>query len=364
MIFKGRKKRMAVLLILMLIAVSLASCTEKQDLPEENVVKVYCFGDYFDPDLVDRFEKETGIHVILDTFDTNEEMYPVIEKGSVKYDVICASDYMISKMRSKDLLARIDRMDIPNRKNIDKRYLKLSQQVDPENRYALPHTVGTMGIMYDSGKIRQGEITSWKDLWKKKYTGQVVMPDSMRDTMGIALKAQGHSINDVDEKHIEQASEYLAKQKPIVYKYANDSVRDMLIGGYCDIGVVWNGEVLYSQEENPNLKFVIPQEGSEAFFDMWAIPANAEHKDNGAKWIDFMLSHSSAEANFQYLTYSIPDSKVIERVKADDEMSQVLFDQNSLKKCQILEPLTVQQEDMLSTYWKKFKTTAKKSPKL
>ena len=364
MIRNYKTKRMLEFLVIiaMIFAIvfSLASCDkgkENGNEEKDQIVKVYCFGDYFDPALIKEFEKETGIHVILDTFDTNEEMYPVMEKESVQYDVICVSDYMICKLRDKGLLDRLDKYDIPNKENLNSEYLKLSEKVDPGNNYALPHTMGTMGIMYNSKHIKEGEITSWNDLWKQKYKGQVVMPDSMRDTIGIALLAKGYSINDVNPEHIKEATDFLVKQKPIVYKYATDAVRDMLIGGFCDIGIVWNGEVLYSQEENPDLKYVIPKDGSEAFFDMWAIPANGENKENGAKWINFMLSHKSAMKNFDYLTYSIPDTEVIKSIKQDSEASKILFDTESLQRCEILKPLTIEQEDQISSYWKKFKTS-------
>lgn len=320
-------------------------------------VRIYCFGDYIDPVLVEEFEDETGIEVIMDTFDTNEEMYPVIKNESVKYDVICASDYMIEKLIAEDRLAEIDYASIPNIANLEKSYLELSETFDPGNRYAVPHTWGTLGILYNNEKIPDGSVNSWNDLWKQEYSGKIVMPDSMRDTLAVALKAKGYSLNTVSEDQVAEAAEYLKEQESLVYKYANDSARDILLGGSADIAVLWNGEVLYCQEENPNLSFVVPQEGSEYFTDSWAIPAAAENHENGLKWINFMLEKQVAMKNFEYLTYSIPNLAVIDSVKRDPAKMTVLFpEENLLTKCEALKSLGSEADDMYTKYWKKFKS--------
>lgn len=324
---------------------------------EKDEVRVYCFGDYIDTSLIDEFEAETGIKVIMDTFDTNEEMYPVIKNESVKYDVVCASDYMIEKMSAEGLLSELNYDNIPNIENIDDKYLEEAAKSDPDNRYSVPHTWGTLGIMYNTKSIEKGAITSWNDLWDEKYKEQIVMPDSVRDTIGIALKAKGYSINSTDEKEISEAADYLISQKPLVYKYANDSARDMAINGSADIAVVWNGEVLYSQELNPDLDFTIPSEGSEEFVDSWAVPKAASNKGNGEKWINFMLSREASVTNFEYLTYSIPNIAVIDSVKGDTDKMAVLFPEDiTLSKCEALKSLGTDADDIYSKYWKKFKS--------
>jgi len=320
-------------------------------------VHVYAFGDYIDPALIEEFESKTGISVVMDTFDTNEEMYPVIKNQSVNYDVVCASDYMIDKMISEDLLWEIDYSGIPNVSNLEKKYLEVAESFDPGNKYAVPHTWGTLGILYDSTKISEGEITSWNDLWKEKYKGRIVMPDSMRDTLAIALKAKGYSLNTKSEEEISQAADYLIEQKPLVYKYANDSARDMILGGSADIAVIWNGEVLYCQEERPELTYVVPKEGSEDFTDCWAIPESAENKENAMAWINFMLEKDTAMVNFDYLTYSIPNISVIDSVKNDEGLMGVLFpDDAVLVQCEALQNLGAEADDLYSEYWKKFKS--------
>ncbi len=336
-------------------AFSLSSCGSGSG-GENGEVRVYCFGDYIDMDLIDEFESETGISVILDTFDTNEEMYPVIFNNSVSYDVICASDYMIEKMIEEGLLAELDKDNIPNIENIDSKYMEIAEDFDPGNVYSVPHTWGTLGIMYNTADIPEGSITSWNDLWDEQYSGQIVMPDSLRDTIAVALKAKGYSINTLDEEELSDAIEYLKEQKSLVYKYANDSARDMVIGGSASIAVVWNGEILYSQELNPDLEFVIPEEGSEEFLDMWAIPATAENKENAEAWINFMLDRDTAVTNYEYLTYSIPNVGVMELLEGDDKKLEYLFpSEDVLEKCEALKNLGTDGDDMYSQYWKGFK---------
>ena len=353
------KKRIVSMLLIFALCLGLAACGGKGEEKENNskVLKVYSLGDYFDPALIDEFEKETGIKVILDNFDTNEEMYPVISKGTVKYDVICASDYMIERLIKKKLLAKLDYANLPNFENIDQRYMQIASKFDKNNEYAVPHTWGVLGVMYNTKKVREGEIKSWNDLLKKKYDQQIVMPDSVRDNFAIALKARGYSINTKKESELKEATKFLQDQSPLVYKYSNDAARDLAIGGSTDIAIVWNGEVLYSREENSDLDFVVPKEGSEEFLDMWAIPVNAEHKKNAEKWIDFMMRKDTALKNYEYLTYTIPNKAVIEKVSKDTESKKYIFpDESIISKCESLTDLGTKYDDMYNKYWKKFKS--------
>ena len=353
---KNIKKIGAVILIVAMLvsAMSLLSACGKGSTGENGEVRVYSLGDYIDPDLVGAFEKATGIKVVLDTFDTNEEMYPVISKGSVDYDVICTSDYMVQRLIAEGLLQEIEFGNVENISAIDDKYLKMAEAYDPGNKYAVPHTFGTLGIMYNTENIAEGEITSWKDLWKEDYSQQIVMPDSMRDNYAIALKALGYSINTMNESEIQAATDYMKEQKPLVYTYANDSARDLAIGGSADIAVVWSGEILYSQEENENLEYVVPKEGTEMFLDMWAIPTAAKNKENAEAWINFMLSEEVAIANYEYLTYTIPNKAVIDMVSDDEKVMSYLFPED-FTNFEMLVSLGAEGDDMYSQYWKEFK---------
>lgn len=355
-LLKGKKLLILLLAlcVLCVCVVVMTSCGQK----EKNEVRIYSYGDYIAPGLIKQFEKETGIKVVYDTFDTNEEMYPVIKNQAGVYDVICPSDYMVERMRNEGLLSKIDYSKVPNFKNIGSRYLKIADRsYDPGNKYAVPYQWGIAGIMYNSSKIKKGEITSWNDLWNKKYKGSIIMQDSLRDTMGASLKALGYSLNSTKKSELSAAADYLVKQKPLVYKYANDSARDLLIGNSADIGVVWNGEVLYSQELNKDLDFVIPKEGTELFIDNWCIPKNAFHKSNGLKWINFMCRADVAYKNYEYLTYSTPNEAARKMMPAKLRNSKLLFPSDELlKKSEVLRDVGPDGDDLYSYYWKIFKS--------
>ena len=145
------------------------------------VLYVFSYGDYYDPAIVEEFEKETGIQVIQDTYDTAEELYPIIENNPSRYDVVCTSDYMIGKMEKEHMLAPLDKSSIPNLKNLDPKYMKKAEAFDPGNKYCVPHTCGTMGIIYNSKKAGDVDFNSWDALWNPEMKGQIVMPDSLRD---------------------------------------------------------------------------------------------------------------------------------------------------------------------------------------
>ncbi|MGI6212825.1 MAG: ABC transporter substrate-binding protein [Anaerovoracaceae bacterium] len=340
--------------VLAVSTVLLSSCGAK----DKNEVRVYCYGDYMDPDIVKQFEKETGINVVLDTFDTNEEMYPVIKNQAGVYDVICVDGYMAERMRGEGLLQDIDKSKIPNLKHIGKRYLKIADKsYDPGNKFSVPYQWGIAGIMYNTKKIPKGSITSWSDLWKKKYRHKIIMQDSLRDTIGVALKKNGYSLNSTSKKEVAKATRDLIRQKKLVYKYANDSARDLLIGGSADIGVVWNGEVLYSQHLNKDLDFVIPKEGTEIFIDSWCIPKNALHKSNAEKWINFTCRPDIAKKNFEYLTYSTPNETCRKNLPKKLRENKALFPSDELlSKSEVLRDIGPDADDMYSMFWKEFKS--------
>lgn len=274
---KGLTLALAVILILGLVT----GCGGGSKAGENGQVYVYCFGDYIEPELEYEFEEATGYDVVIDYFDTNEELYPVIKNNTAKYDVICASDYMISKLVGEGLLAEIDYSNVPNSAYISENVKPFMEEFDPGMKHSVPHTWGTYGIMYNKEMVNSADIDSWEDLWDEKYKDQIVMPDSIREMYMIAGKVLGYSMNTTSEKEVKEMTELLLKQKPLVYKLANDSARDLMIGESAALAVVNSGEVLYSQELNENMEYVIPKEGTEVWTDCWAVTANAANKAGG-----------------------------------------------------------------------------------
>lgn len=336
-------------------AITFTSCGRASEYIGE--VHIYCFGDYFDPELMYKFEDETGIMVVLDNFDTNEEMYPVIKNGTAEYDLICCSDYMISQLIDEDLIQKFDKKALKNYKNLDKKNLAMLEGIDPGNKYAVPHTWGTYGILYNTDHIKPGEITSWKDLWNPKYKNQIIMSDSLRDCMMVPLKMLGYSENTKSESQLKEATDLLIEQKPLVYKYANDATRDLMIGDAADIALITSGEVLYVQECNDHMDYVVPKEGTEVWSDCWAITKAAKNKAYAEKFVDFMLRPENALANFEYLTYAIPNEGMYQLMDEDTLSNEVLFpSEETLSRCETLVTLDEKTRKMYSKYWKKFKS--------
>ena len=348
-------KKAAALIMAVVVTVGLmAGCGGNTggEKGQNGQVYVYCFGDYFDPELEYEFEEKTGYDVIIDYFDTNEELYPVIKNNTAQYDVICASDYMIAKLIDEGLLSEINYDNVPNASNIAENVKPSFEEFDPGMKYSLPHTWGTYGIMYNKSMVNGADIDSWTDLWDEKYAEQIVMPDSMREMYMIAGKILGYSMNTTDEKEVTEMTDLLLKQKPLVYKFANDSARELMIGESAALAVITSGEVLYSQELNENIDFVIPKEGTEVWTDCWAVTANVTNKEGGEAWINFMLDGDVAEDNFEYLTYAIPNTQI-----ADLTDNPVLNPSAEvLAKCETLKNLGAEADDMYSRYWKEYKS--------
>ena len=281
---------------------------QESNMMNSEKVVVYNWGEYLDPEVLTMFEEETGIDVVYEEFETNEILYPKISSGAIAYDVICPSDYMIQRMIENDLLAEINFDNIPNVKNIGKDDMEQSRQFDPENKYSVPYCWGTVGILYNKTMVDE-PITSWSVLWDEKYKDNILMQDSVRDAFGVTLKYLGYSLNSTDLDELTEARDLLIKQKPLVQAYVIDQVRDKMIGNEAAIGVIYSGEAIYTQMENPDLEYVIPEEGSNIWIDSWVIPKNAENKENAEKFINFLCRPEIALMNFEYITYSTPNSE-------------------------------------------------------
>ena len=331
--------------------------SSKEDLSGTNQVIVYNWGEYLDPEVITLFEKETGINVVYEEFETNEIMYPKVQSGAIAYDVVCPSDYMIQRMIENDLLAELNFDNIPNIKNIGQEYFKQSRQFDSENKYSVPYCWGTVGILYNKTMVDE-PIDSWSVLWDEKYKDSILMQDSVRDAFAVALKYKGHSLNSTDLDELEEAKELLIKQKPLVQAYVIDQVRDKMIGNEAAIGVIYSGEAIYTQLENPNLEYVIPKEGSNVWIDSWVIPKNAKHKENAEAFINFLCRPDIAKMNFDYITYSTPNTAARELIEDPAiRNSKIAFpDASELERCETFLFLGDKNDAIYNKLWREIKS--------
>ena len=331
---------------------------KESDVLNDEKLVVYNWGEYIDPEVLTMFEEETGIDIIYEEFETNEILYPKISSGAIAYDVICPSDYMIQRMIENDLLSEINFDNIPNLKNIGKQYLEQSRQFDPENKYSVPYCWGTVGILYNKMMVDE-PVDSWSILWDPKYKDNILMQDSVRDAFGVTLKYLGYSLNSIDLDELTEAKNLLIEQKPLVQAYVIDQVRDKMIGNEAALGVIYSGEAIYTQKENPNLEYVIPKEGSNIWIDSWVIPKNAEHKENAEKFINFLCRPDIALMNFEYITYSTPNEAARELIEDESiRNSEIAFpDLSKYDNLETFQYLGTEADQVYGDLWNKVKSS-------
>lgn len=331
---------------------------KENDVMNGEKLVVYNWGEYIDPEVLTMFEEETGIDIVYEEFETNEILYPKISSGAIAYDVICPSDYMIQRMIENDLLSEINFDNIPNLKNIGKQYLEQSRQFDPENKYSVPYCWGTVGILYNKMMVDE-PVDSWSILWDPKYKDNILMQDSVRDAFGVTLKYLGYSLNSTDLDELTEAKNLLIEQKPLVQAYVIDQVRDKMIGNEAALGVIYSGEAIYTQKENPNLEYVIPKEGSNIWIDSWVIPKNAEHKENAEKFINFLCRTDIALMNFEYITYSTPNEAARELIEDESiRNSEIAFpDLSKYDNLETFQYLGTEADQVYGDLWNKVKSS-------
>ncbi len=332
----------------------LTGCNSNSE-PKESLY-IYNWAEYIDPEVITMFEKETGIQVSYDEFETNEIMYPVIEAGAISYDLVCPSDYMIQKMIENDLISEINFDNIPNYSNIDEAQLASAKEFDPENKYSVPYCWGTVGILYNTTMVDEVP-DSWAVLWDERYKDSILMQDSVRDAFGVTLKYLGYSLNSTDETQLNEAKDLLINQRPLLQGYGVDQVRDKMIGGEAALGVIYSGEVLYCQSTNEDLAYVIPKEGSNVWLDCWVIPKNAQNKENAEAFINFLCRPEIAVMNFEYITYATPNKAAKALLDAQYQENPAVFpDADILSKCETFHYLGEEAEELYNNLWKEVRS--------
>lgn len=294
------------------------------------VINVFNCGDYIDEDLITKFQEETGYKVEYSTYDTNEIMYSKLKSGSNNYDLVFPSDYMIEKMIKEDMVEKINFDNIPNYKYIDENFKNLSY--DPNNEYSVPYMWGTIGIIYNPEVVEE-EVTSWDILWDEKYNKEIIMFNSVRDTMAIALKTLGYSMNSTNPEEIQEAADLLIAQKPIVKAWFVDQVKDAMINDEAALATVWSGDANYIMSENEKLEYVVPQEGSNKWFDAMVIPKDAPNKEGAEAFINFLTDPENSLQNVEYIEYYTPNSATFEML--DEEVQESYPSDETLDNCEV-----------------------------
>lgn len=312
------------LVMVMSLTIGLTGCGNSATNGEVNV---YNWGEYIDEELLDKFTEETGIKVNYDTYSDNESLYSMLSSGSANYDVVIPSDYMISRMIDEDMLEELNFDNIPNFQYIDDAYKGL--EYDPEDRYSVAYTWGTVGIIYNTTMLDYVP-DSWSVLWDENLSGQILMFNNSRDAIGIALKYLGYSQNTTDPEQITEAVDLLIQQKPLVQAYVMDQIFDKLEGGEAAVGPYYAGDAITMIEENPDLAFVVPKEGTNLFVDAMCIPKGAQNKENAEAFINFMCDPENMAANIEYIAYSSPSSAARELLSDELKNSDICYPDEAL----------------------------------
>ncbi len=325
------------------------------------VVNVCGWGENIDPALIEQFQEETGIRVNYQTAEGNETMYSKVVLGGSGYDVIVPSDYMVSQMRQEGLLAELDFANIPNFSLIDDTYKHLSY--DPENLYSVPYTWGTLGIIYNTAMVDE-PITSWSALFDPQYAGQVLMINNPRDAIGVGLMYLGYSVNTTDEGEIREAYQLLAeaREQGVYQSFVMDEVYDKMEAGEAAIAVYYAGDFLAMYENNPDLAFVVPQEGSNWFVDAMCVLKDAPHKEAAEEWINFICSTDACLANMDYIWYASPNVQALADYPAyyeelyGEEMDPALYaimaaPEEVLAGCEAYDALPAETNDLYKELW-------------
>ncbi|WP_338450745.1 ABC transporter substrate-binding protein [Niallia oryzisoli] len=299
----------AVLIVSFLLLFIVSKLNSSQGYSSGNTLTVFNWGDYIDEELIKNFEKETGIKVIYETFDSNEAMLTKIKQGGTSYDVAVPSEYMIEKMQEEDLLIPLDHSKLPNEKYIDSRFMDLP--FDPENQFSIPYFWGTVGIVYNPELLGDIVIKGWNDLWNPKLENKILLVDGAREVMGIGLNSLHYSLNDTNKDHLLEAKKKLETLTPNIKAIVGDEIKILMANEEAAIGVVWSGDAADIMWENEKLDYVVPEEGSNLWFDNMVIPKTAKNIDGAHQFINFMLDPKNAAQNTDYVSYSTPNKEAL-----------------------------------------------------
>lgn len=278
-------------------------------------LNILTWGEYIDPELITIFEEETGVKINYVEMTSNEEMLIKLKSSDCVYDLCMPSEYIIEQLIANDMLTELDMSKIPNAANIMDKMYEITDSFDPGNKYSLPYMWGTVGILYNTTIVEE-PITSWGALWDEKYAGQIWMYDSVRDTIGITLKYLGYDLNTRDEAEVAEARDLLIEQKPLRKGFGTDNMRASMINGKAAMAVMYSGDAFACMDENEDLAFVVPEEGSNVWFDNVVIPKTAKNLEAAHAFINFLNDGAIAARNTEYIYYSTPNQAAMDRLDA------------------------------------------------
>lgn len=324
-------KKVICVVLSVLLAVSCLAGLSGCGSSKKTTLYVYNWGQYISEgddgslDVIAAFEEAyPNIRVQYSTYDSNEIMYSKLANGGITVDVIIPSDYMIGRMVQEGMLEELNFDNIPNYQYIDDAFKNTSY--DPENKYSVPYTWGTVGIIYNTKYVDEADVTGWELLWNEKYAGKILMFDNSRDAFGIAEYLLGYDVNTTDEAELQDCAAKLAEQKPVVQQYVMDQIFDAMENEEAWIAPYYAGDYLTMVEENPDLAFYRPTaQGYNMFIDAMCIPTCCQEKEAAETFINFLCSPEISSANMAFLGYSVPSTAAKELMDPEVANSDVAY---------------------------------------
>ena len=302
---KLRSLFIGILAIIVLLFLGVRQLEKASGMIGADTLTIYNWGDYIDPVLIKKFEKESGYKVNYETFDSNEAMFTKIQQGGTAYDITIPSEYMIQKMMKENMLLPIDHSKISGLENLDDRFLNLD--FDPNNTYSIPYFWGTLGIVYNDKFVQEGQIRHWDDLWDSQLKNNLMLIDGAREVMGLSLNSLGYSLNSKNDEQLRDATDKLNKLTTNVKAIVADEIKMYMINEESAAAVTFSGEAAEMLTNNEHLHYVIPSEGSNLWFDNMVIPKTAKNIEGSYAFINFMLRPENAAQNAEYIGYSTPN---------------------------------------------------------
>ena len=344
-------KLLSLSMCIVMIGVFFTGCSKNYS--EE--INFFNYGENIDEETIKEFEKKYGIKVNIETFDDMEAMYQKVSSGGVKYDVVLVSDALMPRMIKNNLVQELNKDNIPNISQMDEEYLNL--EIDPGNKYSVPYMFGTVGLIYNKDVVKE-EVDSWDILWDEKYKDKIFMFDTYRDTLGVALKKLGYSLNSTDPKEIEEAKELLLSQRELVDPiYGVDNGTVMIPAGESDINMIWSGEGLNLQDENPNLVYVVPKEGANFWIDSLCIPTNAKNIEGAEKFINFVSDKESALRIADEIGYTTPNKEArLEQPESVRNNPNAYMPKEIMDRCEIYVDLSKDVKRLYDDAWLEIKS--------
>lgn len=294
-------KKLSLLLFLSLtLSIAISSCSN-----EKRTLYIYNWSDYMSSDIMAKFEKEYNCNIITDYFDSNESMYAKLRVSGGSYDIIVPSSYMAAVMKEEKMLTKLDKSKIPNTKDMDMKYSAKTE--DPNMEYSIPYAISFTGLGYNKKKLGKLIENSWSAFGNPEYKHKITMLNDMREALGASLKYLSYSLNTVDDNQLHQAKEQMLKWKKNIAAYQSDEAKSSLAYNILNAIQCYNGDIISMQEDNPDLAFALPKEGTSIGVDTIVIPLNAQNPELAYEFINFMYEPRNCADNMDYIGYLCPN---------------------------------------------------------